>query len=91
MDVLLTAFLAALLAEFGDKTQFLRAALAAQFDSLLLAAPGATAGVVAASLPAVILAERMPEVLPLKPIRIGIASLFLLVGFIVAASALRLA
>ena len=79
------------LLEFGDKTQFLTAALAAQYDSLLLAAAGATVGVVAASCPAVILAERMPEVLPLKPIRIGIAVLFLLVGFLVAISALRLA
>ena len=78
------------LLEFGDKTQFLTAALAAQFDALGLAAAGATAGVVAANLPAALLAERTARILPLKAIRVGAAILFLLVGFIVAINALRL-
>jgi hypothetical protein len=37
------------LLEFGDKTQFLTAALAAQYDAFALAAAGATAGVVIAN------------------------------------------
>lgn len=78
------------LLEFGDKTQFLTLAFAAQFDSFLLASAGATTGVIAANLPAAVLGDRLPEKLPLKRIRIGISILFLFVGFIVAVNALRL-
>jgi putative Ca2+/H+ antiporter (TMEM165/GDT1 family) len=78
------------LLEFGDKTQFLTVAIAAQYDSIVLASAGATIGVLVASAPAAILGERLPSVLPMKPLRLGIASLFLLIGFIVAVTALRL-
>ncbi|MDB5698911.1 MAG: hypothetical protein JWN69_1715 [Alphaproteobacteria bacterium] len=77
-------------AEFGDRTQFLTGALAAQYDSLALAALGATAGIVAANAPAALLGPRLGELLPLTAIRIVVACLFLLVGFIVAVNALRL-
>lgn len=78
------------LAEFGDKTQFLTGALAAQFNTLALAAAGAAAGVVAANLPAVVLAETFGANLPMRGLRIVVAILFLLVGFFVAINALRL-
>jgi putative Ca2+/H+ antiporter (TMEM165/GDT1 family) len=78
------------LLEFGDKTQFLTAAIAARFDSLALAALGATAGIVAANVPAAVLGARAEQVLPLKALRISVGALFLLVGFIVAVNALRL-
>lgn len=78
------------LLEFGDKTQFLTGALAAKFDSFALAALGATAGIIAASIPSLLLADRYPTLAPMKAIRVGIAILFLLVGFIVAVGALRL-
>jgi putative Ca2+/H+ antiporter (TMEM165/GDT1 family) len=78
------------IAEFGDKTQFLTAALAAQYDSLPLAALGAATGIVVASAPAAVLGPRLAALLPLTGIRIGVACLFLVVGFIVAVSALRL-
>lgn len=78
------------IAEFGDKTQFLTAALAAQYDSLPLAALGAAAGIVIASAPAAVLGPRLGELLPLTAMRIAAACLFLVVGFIVAVSALRL-
>jgi putative Ca2+/H+ antiporter (TMEM165/GDT1 family) len=78
------------LLEFGDKTQFLTAALAARYDSLALAALGATAGIVAANVPAAVLGERAEKVLPLKTLRVATGALFLLVGFIVAVNALRL-
>jgi putative Ca2+/H+ antiporter (TMEM165/GDT1 family) len=88
------AFVAALvccfIAEFGDKTQFLTFSIAARFDALLLAAIGATAGVLAASLPAALLGETMARALPLRAIRIGAAILFLLLAFVVAVNALRL-
>jgi putative Ca2+/H+ antiporter (TMEM165/GDT1 family) len=78
------------LLEFGDKTQFLTAALAAQYNAFALAAAGATAGVIAASAPIVLLGDRAAEVIPLKGVRLGLALLFLLAGFIVAVNALRL-
>ena len=78
------------LIEFGDKTQFLTFALSAQFNSFALAALGATAGVLAASVPAVVLGESLPQTLPVKPVRLAIAGLFLLVGLIVAVNALKL-
>jgi Ca2+/H+ antiporter, TMEM165/GDT1 family len=78
------------LLEFGDKTQFLTFALAARYDSLLLAAAGASAGVVAANLPAALLAGRLGQAIPVRGLRYGAAALFLLTGFIVAVNALRL-
>lgn len=78
------------LLEFGDKTQFLTLSLAAQFNSFLLAAFAATAGVAVASIPAALLGEGLQASVPVKPIRIAIALAFLLAGFIVAVNALRL-
>ena len=78
------------LLEFGDKTQFLTAALAAQFDSILLATLGATAGVLAAAMPAAVLGDGLASQAPLKAIRLGIAGGFLILGCFVAVSALRL-
>jgi putative Ca2+/H+ antiporter (TMEM165/GDT1 family) len=78
------------LLEFGDKTQFLTVAFAARYDSFLLAAAGASAGVVVANLPAMALAERMPKVVPLKRVRTGIAVAFIIAALFVGVSALRL-
>lgn len=78
------------LLEFGDKTQFLTFAVAGRFDSLALAAAGAAAGVVASSVPAVLLGPRLSRELPVKGLRIGIGILFLLAGFVTAVHALRL-
>ncbi|HYJ82181.1 MAG TPA: TMEM165/GDT1 family protein [Allosphingosinicella sp.] len=76
--------------EFGDKTQFLTFALAARFDSFLLAAAGATAGILASSLPAATLGEQLARSVPLKGIRIGLGILFLAIGLYVGVSAARL-
>lgn len=84
------AFVYLLAAEMGDKSQFLTAALAAQFDSFLLAGLGATAGILAATIPAVALAGEMGDKLPLRGLRIGIGVVFLVAGAIVAVNALRL-
>lgn len=75
--------------EFGDKTQFLTFAFAARADSLVLAAGGATAGILVAAVPAVMLGERF-SALPLRAIRLGASCLFLIVGAILALGALRL-
>ena len=76
--------------EFGDKTQFLTFALSAQFDAFALAAAGATAGVMASSLPAALLGDGLAKAAPLKGLRIGLGALFLAIGLFVGVSALRL-
>lgn len=78
------------LLEFGDKTQFITAAISAQYDAPALAAAGATAGIFAASVPAAMLGERLARTVPLRAIRLGAAALFILAGLIVAVNALRL-
>jgi putative Ca2+/H+ antiporter (TMEM165/GDT1 family) len=87
---LLTAFILCLASEMGDRTQFLTFALAGRFDSAPLAAAGATAGALAACLPALVLGEQLEKKAPLRTIRYVGAALFLIAGFIVAAQALRL-
>jgi putative Ca2+/H+ antiporter (TMEM165/GDT1 family) len=76
--------------EFGDKTQFLTFALAARFDAFALAAAGATAGIMMASIPAATLGDALAGSVPLKGIRIGLGALFLAIGLFVGVSALRL-
>jgi Ca2+/H+ antiporter, TMEM165/GDT1 family len=88
---LLTAFILCLATEFGDRTQFLTFALAGRFDSVPFAAAGATAGTLAACLPALVLGERLEKAAPMRAIRYTGAALFLLAGFVTAVQALRLA
>lgn len=91
LPLLVAAFLLCLAAETGDRTQFLTFALAGRFDSLVLTAAGATAGIVAACLPAAMLGDRLAAAIPLRAIRYGAATLFVIAGFVVAVSALQLA
>jgi Ca2+/H+ antiporter, TMEM165/GDT1 family len=85
------AFILCLAAEMGDRIQFLTFALAGRYDSAPLAAAGATAGLIAACLPALALGDRFREVIPLRTIRYAGAALFLVTGFIVAVKALQIA
>lgn len=87
---LLTAFILCLAAEMGDRTQFLTFALAGRFDSAPFAAAGATAGALAACLPAFVLGERLQTATPFRVLRYVGAALFLVTGFVVAVQALRL-
>lgn len=84
------AFAGLALAEFGDKTQFVTAALSARTGEPVLAAVGATLGVVAASVPAAILGAKLARRVPIAHIRIGVGVLMLLVGGWMALNALRL-
>lgn len=88
--LVLAAALGIFIAEFGDRTQFVTSALAAHYDSVLLPAFGAAAGVLAASLPAALLGEALGRTVPVRAIRIGGGVLFLLAGLIVSLNALRL-
>lgn len=79
-----SAFLAALIGDFvleiGDKTQVATVALAARFHSVLLVAAGTTLGMLAADIPAVLLAGRATTLVPLRYVRIGAALIFLALG-----------
>jgi putative Ca2+/H+ antiporter (TMEM165/GDT1 family) len=86
-----TAFILCLAAEMGDRTQFLTFALAGRFDSAPLAAAGATAGILAACVPALMLGERLTSAVPIRGIRWGVALIFLVAGFVVGVKALQLA
>jgi len=88
---LASAFILCLAAEMGDRTQFLTFAFAGKYASAPLAAAGATAGILAACLPALALGERLRDAVPLRPIRYGIAALLLVTGFITAVKALQIA
>ena len=86
----LTAFLGLFILEFGDKSQFIIAARAANTDIWGMAAAGGFAGVMAATIPAVILRERLAQVVPLKPIRWVSSALLLGWGIILALQAFAL-
>lgn len=85
-----TSAIAVFIVEFGDKTQFLTLTLAARADSLLLAAFGATAGILLAATPAVLLGPDLAKIASLRRIRMGVGLLFLLIGAIAAVAALGL-
>ena len=59
--------------------------------TVLLAAAGATAGILIANAPAAMLGGAFAETVPVKPIRYAIAALLLVTGFVVAVQALELA
>ena len=87
---ILTVFILCLATEIGDRTQFLTFAIAGRFDSIPFAAAGATAGALAACLPALFLGEKLQNAVPLRALRYAGAALFLLTGFIAAVQALQL-
>ena len=100
MDALLTTFLAALLAEFGDKTQLLAVALAARYRKTSAVLGGIAVAALANNLLAAAGGMLINGMITLRAISLlvavalvfaGIAAFFLLVGFVVAISALRLA
>ncbi|MDB5682409.1 MAG: hypothetical protein JWM38_828 [Sphingomonas bacterium] len=76
--------------EFGDKSQFLTFAVAARAQVPMLAAAGATIGILLASVPAVMLGDALPRTVPIRVIRVGIGILFVVIGVIVGLGALRL-
>ena len=89
MPVLLATFFLCLAGELGDRTQFLTFALAARFDPVL-AAGGATAGILAAGVPAAMLGSKLLSIVPVRAIRLAGGVVFLITGFLVAITALQL-
>jgi putative Ca2+/H+ antiporter (TMEM165/GDT1 family) len=80
LAVFTTAAIAFFLAEIGDKTQMATIMLAARFDNLVAVILGTTAGMLIADIPAVLLADRMGNRIPLKAIRFVAAGVFLALG-----------
>ena len=74
--------------EIGDKTQIATVALAARFHSVALVAAGTTLGMLIADIPAVFLAEKATEIVPLNYVRAGAAAIFLVLGLWGLAAAL---
>ena len=72
----------------GGRAQLMTFAFAAQSDTPMLAAAGGAAGMIVAAVPAALLGKEFLE-WRLRPVRIGIAVLFLLVGVIVALAAIQ--
>jgi len=68
------------LIEMGDKTQIATMALAARYHSVLLVAMGTTVGMMVADVPAVYLGDIAAQKLPLRPMRIVAALIFLALG-----------
>jgi putative Ca2+/H+ antiporter (TMEM165/GDT1 family) len=89
--LLLSTFILCLAAEMGDRIQFLTFAFAGRFASAPLAAAGATVGLVAACLPALLLGERLQATVPVRGIRWTVAGVMLVIGFVVGMNALQLA
>lgn len=86
----LTTLLGVLIMGFGDRTQFITAAFAARSPVPWLAAIGATIGSLMVNVPAILAGEPARRRLPVVPVRLAAGALFLIVGAIVALSALGL-
>jgi putative Ca2+/H+ antiporter (TMEM165/GDT1 family) len=76
----LTTLVSFFLVEIGDKTQIATVALAARFEGVWAVAAGTTVGMMLANAPVVLAGARLVERIPLKPIRIVAALLFIGIG-----------
>jgi putative Ca2+/H+ antiporter (TMEM165/GDT1 family) len=66
--------------EIGDKTQVATIALGARFQDVLAVTIGTTLGMMVANVPAVLMGERVVNLVPLKWVRRGASLLFALLG-----------
>jgi len=78
----LTTLIGFFLAEMGDKTQVATIALGARFEALLPVVAGTTLGMMMANVPAVVLGHSAADRIPVRPIRIVAAVLFLTLGIL---------
>lgn len=90
LGALVSSFGAFFILEFGDKTQFVIAALAGSSGHPALAAAGGAAGVTLASVPAVLLGDKWTTLAPWRAIRAGIGVVLIVAGLFLALGALQL-
>jgi putative Ca2+/H+ antiporter (TMEM165/GDT1 family) len=76
----LTTAVAFFLVEIGDKTQVATVALGAQFNDVVMVTLGTTLGMMLANVPAVLLGDELIRRVPMKIVRKGTATLFLIIG-----------
>jgi putative Ca2+/H+ antiporter (TMEM165/GDT1 family) len=79
-SVFLTTLVSFFIAEMGDKTQIVTAALGARFHDILWVASGTTIGMMLANTPAVFIGERAASRIPVKPLRYVAAAALLAQG-----------
>lgn len=77
---LVTTFVGFFLAEMGDKTQIATIALAARFDTLVPVVAGTTFGMLTANVPVVLLGNGTAQRIPIRPIRVVAALIFVVLG-----------
>lgn len=70
------------LAEMGDKTQIATVALAAHYAAPLMVVVGTTLGMLIADVPAVFVANKFAEKIPMKLVHSIAASIFLVMGLL---------
>jgi Ca2+/H+ antiporter, TMEM165/GDT1 family len=90
LGAFLTSLLGIFILAFGERTQFLTAAIAARSPLPALAAVGATLGAAVINIPAILAGEPARAHLPLTPIRIVIGAIFVIAGLWIGLGALRL-
>jgi putative Ca2+/H+ antiporter (TMEM165/GDT1 family) len=81
----MSTLVAFFLAEIGDKTQIATVGLAVRFEQFHPIVLGTTLGMMLANIPAVLIADRIADKLPVKPIRITAAVAFALIGVLTLA------
>jgi len=77
-----TTLCAFFIAEIGDKTQIATGGLAARFEQFLPVVAGTTLGMMLANIPAVLVANRIADKLPVRAIRITAAVMFAALGIL---------
>ena len=85
-----TSVLGLAILAFGDRMQFVTAALAARSPLPWAAPVGATLGALAVCAPAIVLGEAKWLALPLKPVRVASGAVLTIAGVVLGLSALRL-
>ena len=91
LGAFLTSALGLFILGFGDGAQFLILGIAVRTADPVLAATGGAIGIIAATVPVLLLRGPAFNALPLRAIRLGGAVLVLLAGMAAAVSALHLA
>jgi putative Ca2+/H+ antiporter (TMEM165/GDT1 family) len=76
----LTTLVSFFLVEIGDKTQIATVALAARYQEVWAVAAGTTVGMLLANGPVVFAGAALVERIPLKPVRMAAALLFIAIG-----------
>ena len=76
----LATLIAFFLVEIGDKTQIATIALSARFNDLVMVTAGTTLGMMIANVPVVLMGDAAAAKIPLAPVRIAAALIFLAMG-----------